>query len=55
MVECPVCLRDIVLSANAREGDLVQCAHCKVWLKLVVVNGEFVAERTQEEQPRRVS
>ncbi len=48
VVECPVCERDIVLSENAREGDVIQCPYCKLWFKLVKVNGKFVAERVQE-------
>lgn len=47
MVECPVCLRDVELSPDAREGDIIQCPHCKVWLKLVRVNGEWVGERVR--------
>ncbi len=45
VVECPVCERDFTLSENAREGDLVQCPHCKLWFKLVKVNGQLVAAR----------
>lgn len=45
MVECPVCLRDVPLAEDAREGDIVQCPYCKVWFKLVLKDGEFVGER----------
>lgn len=41
VVECPVCLRDFPLSEDAKEGDLVQCPHCKVWFKLVLERGEW--------------
>jgi len=47
MVECPVCLRDVELSPDAREGDIIQCPHCKVWLKLVRVDGGWVGERVR--------
>ncbi len=45
MVECPVCLRDVALSENARPGDTFQCPYCKIWFKLVLVNGQLTAER----------
>jgi uncharacterized protein YbaR (Trm112 family) len=45
MVECPVCLRDIEIGADAREGDVVQCPHCKIWFRLVREGNEWVAER----------
>jgi Zn-finger nucleic acid-binding protein len=47
MVECPVCLRDVKLDPNVREGDIIQCPYCKVWLKITLENGEWVAERVQ--------
>ena len=45
MVECPVCLRDIEIDADAREGDIIQCPHCKIWFRLVREGNEWVAER----------
>jgi len=48
MVECPVCLRDVELSENAREGDVIQCQHCKVWLRISWVDGEWVGEKVPE-------
>jgi hypothetical protein len=45
VVECPVCLRDIQLGENVHEGDILQCPYCKIWFKLVRVNGEWVGER----------
>ena len=27
MVECPICLRDVTLSENARPGDIIQCPY----------------------------
>ncbi len=48
MVECPVCLRDVDLPPGARPGDLIQCPYCKIWLRLVLVNGEWSAERAAE-------
>jgi len=48
MVECPVCLRDVELSENAREGDVVQCQHCKVWLRISWVNGEWIGEKVPD-------
>jgi len=45
MVECPVCLRDVPLSPDAKEGDVIQCPHCKIWFKLVKVEGTLVGER----------
>lgn len=45
MVECPVCLRDVKLSEDARAGDIIHCPHCKVWFKLVLVDGKLVGER----------
>jgi uncharacterized protein YbaR (Trm112 family) len=44
-IECPVCLRDVTLDENAREGDILQCPICKIWFKLVLVNGQLEAER----------
>jgi len=44
MVECPVCLRDIELSLEAKEGDVIQCPYCKVWLRLAKAGEEWVAE-----------
>ncbi len=46
VVECPVCERDIILSESVSEGDLIQCPYCKLWFKLVRVNGLLVAQRT---------
>lgn len=45
MVECPICLRDVELSEDAHEGDIIECPCCKEGLKLVEVNGELVLER----------
>ncbi len=45
IVECPVCERDITLSEGMGEGELIQCPYCKLWFKLVRVNGTLVAER----------
>jgi hypothetical protein len=45
MIECPVCLRDFELSDDAREGDVVQCPHCKAWARLVREDGELVGTR----------
>jgi uncharacterized protein YbaR (Trm112 family) len=45
VIECPVCLRDIKLSDDVREGDVIQCPFCKIWFKLVKVNGELIGER----------
>ena len=45
VVECPICLRDVELSADAKEGDVIQCPYCKAWFKLVRLNGEWVGER----------
>lgn len=47
-VECPVCLRDVPLDENVKEGDVFQCPHCKVWLKLVRVNGAWDVERVRD-------
>jgi len=47
MVECPICLRDVALSENARPGDVILCPYCKVWFKLVLVGDQLVAERIQ--------
>lgn len=45
MVECPVCLRDIEIDPDTREGDIIQCPFCKIWFKLSRKNEEWVAER----------
>jgi hypothetical protein len=45
MVECPVCLRDIEIGPDTREGDIIQCPFCKIWFKLTRENEEWVAER----------
>ena len=45
LVECPICMRDVKIDENAREGDIVQCPVCKEWFKLVQVNGEWEGER----------
>lgn len=42
MVECPVCLRDVELSPDAKEGDVIQCPYCKEWFRLTKVGGEWV-------------
>ena len=47
MVECPVCLRDVKLSENAREGDVIQRPFCMIWFKLVRVSRELVGERIE--------
>lgn len=46
-VECPVCLRDVPLGDDVREGDIIQCPYCKAWFKLVRVNGEWMGERVR--------
>lgn len=46
-VECPVCLRDVPLGDDVREGDIIQCPYCKAWFKLVWVNGEWMGERVR--------
>ncbi len=48
MIECPICLRDIPLSENARPGDIVQCPYCKVWFRLVLEGDQLVGERVQQ-------
>jgi hypothetical protein len=48
MIECPICLRDITLSENARPGDIIQCPICKAWFKLVLVGDQLVGERVQQ-------
>lgn len=42
MVECPVCLRDVILDENVHEGDIFQCPHCKIWFKVVLLKGAEV-------------
>lgn len=49
MAECPVCLRDFEIGSDPREGDVVQCPHCKIWLKLSLENGEWVAEKIKQQ------
>ncbi len=45
MVECPVCLRDFEVGPDAKDGDVVQCPHCKIWIRLVREGNEWVGER----------
>jgi uncharacterized protein YbaR (Trm112 family) len=45
MVECPVCLRDIEIDDDAREGDVIQCPYCKIWFRLVREGSEWVGEK----------
>lgn len=47
MVECPICLRDIEIDQNAKEGDVVQCPVCKAWFRLIKVNGQWDGERVR--------
>ncbi len=48
MVECPVCLRDVQVSPDAREGDIILCPYCKVEFKLVCANGRWEGVRVAE-------
>ena len=48
MVECPICLRDVTLSENAKPGDIIQCPYCKAWFKLVLVGDQLEGERVQQ-------
>lgn len=45
MVECPICMRDVTIDENSREGDIVQCTVCKEWFRLVRVNDEWEGVR----------
>ncbi len=48
MLECPICLRDVEIPPDAREGDVILCPYCKVFFKLVRVNGQWEGERVVE-------
>ncbi len=48
MVECPVWLRDILVPAGTRDGDIILCPHCKIYLRIVFASGEWSAERVPE-------
>ena len=45
MLECPVCLRDVEISPDAREGDIIQCPYCKEVFKLTWSGGQWALER----------
>jgi hypothetical protein len=45
IIECPICLRDIPMSKNVHEGDVVQCPICKAWFKLILENGSWTGVR----------
>lgn len=45
MIECPVCLRDIEIPPDAREGDIIVCPYCKVAFRLVRSGGQWELER----------
>jgi hypothetical protein len=43
-----VCLRDVQLPSDAREGDIVVCPFCKIEFRLVLVNGEWQGTRVSK-------
>ncbi len=48
MVECPVCLRDLSVPPDARQGDVIFCPYCKIAFRLVLVNGQWTGERVEQ-------
>lgn len=52
MVECPICLRDLPVPSDAREGDLIFCPYCKTSFQLVRVDGQWSGERVEHQEAR---
>jgi hypothetical protein len=52
MVECPVCLRDVEIPPDAKDGDLIQCPVCKLTFKLVRVGDRWEGERVERQGTR---
>ncbi len=48
MVECPVCLRDVQVPPDARDGDIILCPYCKLSLRIAWIDGGWTAERVVE-------